>query len=779
MVKAKKSVSLLLAALMIISMFAALPFSASAIPKPPKPEAQVAPLDNLNITVDGKAVALDAGYVFSFKDGEPTAAQLEAYGTEPCDYYITFSSAVKAGDVTLYGQFGDYAWRAVDLPVDVAANTPVALCGTILGENVNLLALSQGVSPFYCGIVNNTSDTVTADLKLTVDEETVAEQAEVELAPAKPEAQVEALDNLNITVDGKAVALDAGYKFSFKDGEPTQAQLAAYGTDPCDYYITFSSAVKAGDVTLYGQFGDYAWRAVDLPVDVAANTPVALCGTILNESVNLLALSQGVSPFYCGIVNNTSDTVTADLKLTVDEETVAEQAEVELAPAKPEAQVEALDNLNITVNGEAVALDAGYKFSFKAGEPTAAQLAAYGTDPCDYYITFSSAVKAGDVTLYGQFGDYAWRAVDLPVDVAANTPVALCKDILGEEVNLLALSQGVSPFYCGVKNNSSDDIEVTLDLKVDNDVVATEETEIPAAEAAYGIHVYGAKLVLEGKIIIRFGVTIPEDSKADTITIALNGRTRTVSVATPDSADSNYKYFDFAVYANEMDDMVRLTVKDAQGNSLKIEKNDLSLVDAYEYSINTYIDNMTNNSEATQDLKEFIAVIKSYGEYAKYYFENRSALTSLDNITPAAPEEGILEDYRAVAEPDLDYSGPQYVGGSLALIEGTSIMIYFTGDIDGCKFFYGDYDSPVLTQVTPVQNGEYYYVTIPNVSARDLDRMFTVYVLDANGYSLEVSCSAMNYVRTVLNSATASRSLKDVCIKLYDYAMAANDYFND
>ncbi|MCR5150207.1 MAG: hypothetical protein K6B52_03160, partial [Clostridiales bacterium] len=291
----------------------------------------------------------------------------------------------------------------------------------------------------------------------------------------------------------------------------------------------------------------------------------------------------------------------------------------------------------------------------------------------------------------------------------------------------------------------------------------------------FAIHVHGASLVTEGKIIIRFGVTVPEGSNAEKITMSLNGRSRTVSVNSPDTVISGYGYaaFDFAVYANEMDGVVQLTVEDAEGNALKIQRNDLSVVDVYEYSVNTYIENQTNNQGAAQKLKNFVAVMKTYGEYSKYYFENRTAEISLDDTTPEAPDDNILNDFIAEKHYDGGYSGPQYAGGSLALVDGTSIMVYFTGDVEGCTFTCEG------NELTPVKNGSYYYVLIDNVAARNLDKMYTITVSDGYGNTHTVTYSAMTYVRTVLNSETTSRSLKDVCIKLYDYAVAANAFFGN
>jgi hypothetical protein len=258
--------------------------------------------------------------------------------------------------------------------------------------------------------------------------------------------------------------------------------------------------------------------------------------------------------------------------------------------------------------------------------------------------------------------------------------------------------------------------------------------------------------------------------------MSLNGRSRTVSVDSYDAVIDKYGYlrFDFAVYANEMDGMVQLTVQDAEGNALKIQKNDLSLVDVYERSVGTYIASAsatTNNS----DLKGFLDAMQSYGEYAKYFFDNRKANESLNGVTPDAPDAYVLEEYTAgVIGVDSGYSGPTFYGGSLGLVSGTDINVWFEGDVEGCTFRNEKGD-----ELTPIRSGNMYYVTIDNIAAKDIDESRIVTVTDAGGYTCTVEYCAFNYVKLVLSSQTTSRSLKDICIKLYDYAMAANQYFDN
>ena len=78
--------------------------------------------------------------------------------------------------------------------------------------------------------------------------------------------------------------------------------------------------------------------------------------------------------------------------------------------------------------------------------------------------------------------------------------------------------------------------------------------------------------------------------------------------------------------------------------------------------------------------------------------------------------------------------------------------------------------------VRPVKDGDRYVLTIHNIAAKDLDRMYTV-TISANGETQEIHTCALSYCYTVLERGTASAEMQNISRALYLYNQAANAYF--
>ena len=162
-------------------------------PEAELPEAVVTPKDEPGTaTVDGTEYALEAEYVFTFKEGEPTAAQLAAYGDWNCDYIVSFDKDVAAGTVGLYGVYGEYEPVAFLNPEALSANVEVALVKEVLqlDDNLTLKDLAENVKEFDCGVFNidpaNVGTTINVELRIWKGEET-HKAAEVSYTFTKPE----------------------------------------------------------------------------------------------------------------------------------------------------------------------------------------------------------------------------------------------------------------------------------------------------------------------------------------------------------------------------------------------------------------------------------------------------------------------------------------------------------------------------------------------------------------------------------------------------------------
>ena len=442
------------------------------------PKAVVTPVASpkTGINFSGTTADLEAEYVFSFEDGEPTRQQLNTFGDWNCDYFVSFNDDIAAGTVGFYGQYGTEK-RSFANPDVVAANTPVPLVRTLLAgqdgiDNLNLSDIATFVQTFDCGVVgldpSVAGTTMTVELRIWKgDSQIVCGSVDYTFA-APPEAVATPVDPLkSVTLGGKDYTLEAEYLFSFNENEPSKAQLAAYGSWLCDYFVSFDDEIPAGTIGFYGQYGNDE-RAFLNPDVVAANTPVPLVRTLLAgqdgiDNLNLRDIDTFVHTFDCGVVNldpaNAGKTITVELRIWKGDQQFA-CAEVEYTFPEvlpPEAVVTPVDPLkSVTLGGKDYTLEAEYLFSFNENEPSKAQLAAYGSWLCDYFVSFDDEIPAGTVGFYGQYGNDE-RSFLNPDVVAANTPVPLVRTLLAgqdgiENLNLRDIDTFVHTFDCGVVN---------------------------------------------------------------------------------------------------------------------------------------------------------------------------------------------------------------------------------------------------------------------------------------------------------------------------------------
>ena len=216
------------------------------------------------------------------------------------------------------------------------------------------------------------------------------------------------------------------------------------------------------------------------------------------------------------------------------------------------------------------------------------------------------------------------------------------------------------------------------------------------------------------------------------------------------------------------------------------------------YSVNQYLNEIANhpyyqNQPVLMDLMRALSV---YGFYANELLHTvsdfeRSVLfddSDLDTITADA-----LFEYQANMQ---DYGDAiSYYGSSLLLQSKTSIKHYFTVDEDLlamqgitlddfaflCEGPDGEFD------LTPVRNGNYYSVEIPNIESGHLGQNYTVRVLgpvtdpDVDPLAAEWNYSALSYAYTVLHAAEQGGNVSDAQVQLSQalaiYYNCAHAYF--
>ena len=186
-----------------------------------------------------------------------------------------------------------------------------------------------------------------------------------------------------------------------------------------------------------------------------------------------------------------------------------------------------------------------------------------------------------------------------------------------------------------------------------------------------------------------------------------------------------------------------------------------------------YIEAVRETS-SDQKLIDLVNAMADYGVLAQLQFnyntENLPQIQGdLDSVTTAE---------LAAFEPQVTEgaaTGVSYYGTSLVLESETVLRVYFTLDE---RASIGDFTFKVGSKkYTPVEKDGKWYVEILNISAKDLDKLYTVTVSSAEGKVVTVKTSALSYAYKVLTTEGTDAKLVNLVKGLYLYNQAANAYF--
>ena len=117
----------------------------------------------------------------------------------------------------------------------------------------------------------------------------------------------------------------------------------------------------------------------------------------------------------------------------------------------------------------------------------------------------------------------------------------------------------------------------------------------------------------------------------------------------------------------------------------------------------------------------------------------------------------------------------KFEGSNLSLLSQTTLRLYFTikDETKNVTFTCNG------KELAKTKSGQYWYVEIDNIAAKDLDETFTVTVSDG-AETLEVQYSVMAYSYNVMSreiTAIRTQELKNAIAALYLYNQAANAYW--
>ena len=336
--------------------------------------------------------------------------------------------------------------------------------------------------------------------------------------------------------------------------------------------------------------------------------------------------------------------------------------------------------------------------------------------------------------------------------------------------------------------SSSDDSVVTVD---DNGLVTAinKGTAIVTAMADngsvsqvavtvdYAAAIYGSSLALEGKIGINFYLNIAEEElEYLNVVMTMNGQTTTVPASEGKAstvAGQKLRMFVYPVAAKEMRDKVTLTVEDAEGNKIKLTKDETDYTEGYPFSAADYF--ARAEEAGSEKTKKLARVLNNYGKYAQIYFNhNKDEVTDLTDVSAVTLET--LAPYQAV-QTENKVAGLTYVGGTTMLDDAIGYRLYFKIDT---THQISDYTFKMDgKKVTPVKSGSQYYIEKTDIAAKDLGVKNTIEVTDGEN-TFGIQYCALSYAYRALELTAEDKiPLQNMCRAMYLYNQQAIEYFNN
>ena len=299
--------------------------------------------------------------------------------------------------------------------------------------------------------------------------------------------------------------------------------------------------------------------------------------------------------------------------------------------------------------------------------------------------------------------------------------------------------------------------------------------------------VESASLTLAGEIGVNFYVALPDAVANDSGAYAVftfkgaAGEPIPVKDAPTDTLNGvTRRIFTCYAAAKEMSEQITLRIYTGSGEQVMLKNSSGELLSggAARYSVAKYV--MSVTSPAGQALAGKLA---SFGARAMTYFD----------YTPVEPDAASASAITAVAEPNVtsavlrpykptssgSASGLTAKSISLTLETLAAINLSFavsSGHTIG-EYAFTLNGRDVTDQI--YMSGSRYYLSIPDIPAKELDTVNTVTVTRGTEH-LTITCSALSYAYNALKTAEenpARAPLCDLVRSLYAYNRQADEYF--
>ena len=385
----------------------------------------------------------------------------------------------------------------------------------------------------------------------------------------------------------------------------------------------------------------------------------------------------------------------------------------------------------------------------------------------------SFTMPAGAVTVSAAF-----KTIDYTVSVleAENGTVVADKTIatMGETVTLTVTPEiGYAPDSLSVKDTDGVDVSVaenafTMPAK-NVDVHASFKELTPV----FMTH----SLILGGELGINFFMDLPEfegiDYSDSYMTFSVNSETLQDSFDERDTDLSGNGYYGFTCTVNalQMADEINAVFH------YKVSGEEKTVSEVY--TVETYLNALMASDEISDEVKALARSLADYGYYSQSFLSeigigtNHNEMTTRFTDTYSAEQiAGILS---ALADQEVQRNSNaniRKITYSLYLDSKTSIYLY----LKAAENYSGEISAALDGQpvsVVPEADGRY-RITIPNLSAAQLDDMHQVVITTVDADPLTVQVSALSYVKDCLENENASDDMIDAMAALYYYHVASS-----
>ncbi len=389
---------------------------------------------------------------------------------------------------------------------------------------------------------------------------------------------------------------------------------------------------------------------------------------------------------------------------------------------------------------------------------------ASGLDDEDYLYLADEFLPEADRPTWKEKSDYWWTRCD---DMTNN------RISLGNKLEKAAVEHEFGEWHTVVE---PDRMHTGLQIRECILCGTEESTEIAKLPSYFTGH----SLSLNGDIGVNFYLDLTEEEAADTtVSFAweVEGKEKTSTSELTLDSDTGYYKAACPIPVAEMTYDITAALN-----------FDQELVDTDTYSAVQYADVILADQEfidGFSDAKgavkywELATLVKSmldYGAKAQTQFyrdENNLANKKLvtDDQTspyyyvPSAVDANAINTGASNMTAGLP-DGLTYKGSTIVYLTQTSIRHYYQGDLGSLTVTFDG------NEVDPVQKGDEFYFELKNISASNLDSLYTLKIGNT-----EYKYSVLDYVKTCLLSDKTSDDMKALAEATYRYNQAANTYF--